>query len=59
MSNSNKTATMTIRLTEEDKRILEEEAKRVRMTTGELVTSAELIRRYIRSQGESNSKTQK
>ncbi|WP_237388467.1 hypothetical protein [Xenorhabdus sp. Sc-CR9] len=57
MSNSNKTATMTIRLTEEDKRILEEAAKRVRMETGELVTAAELIRRYIRSQEKKNRKT--
>ncbi|MDE1484608.1 hypothetical protein [Xenorhabdus bovienii] len=54
-----KTITMTFRLTEEDKSILEAEAKQVRMETGELVTAAELIRRYIRSLKKKTDKKQK
>lgn len=56
---SSRTATITIRLTEEDKTILEAEAKRVRMETGELVTTAELIRRYIKTLKQETDKTQK
>jgi len=44
-----KNVTMTIRLTPEAKAKLEEEAKRQRMETGEVITVAELIRRYAES----------
>lgn len=44
-----KNVTMTIRLSEEAKAKLEAEAKRQRMETGEVITVAELIRRYAES----------
>ncbi|MEI9716900.1 hypothetical protein V5049_15865 [Moellerella wisconsensis] len=43
------TETITIRLSKDAKARLESEAKRQRMATGDVVTVAELLRRYAES----------